>query len=80
MKDEILSMINKKGDIPGFDPALYTQNLLDDFSGALSQATKDGYVLDEVFTVGNWELIVGPPKEEGLLPAVYHAVFKGWGQ
>ncbi len=79
MYEDIAKKIATKANNPGFDSNLYTQNLLDDFAGALEAATKDGIKYDEIMNVGKWELKFSPPREDGLLPVIMHAVFKGWG-
>lgn len=65
--------------VPGINPKFYSQLLLDDFSGALKQATKNGIKYDKLIRAGNWEFKFSPPRGEGQLPVVKHAQFNGWG-
>ncbi|SFB48400.1 intein C-terminal splicing region [Amycolatopsis marina] len=45
---------------------------------ALSKAYENGAPkFDEIFVSEGWELKIGPPREEGMLPAVYHARWVG---
>jgi hypothetical protein len=76
----IYEELAKQMKVPGIDPKYYTQLLLDDYSGALQQATKNGIKYDELMTVGNWEFKFSAPRGEGLLPVVKHAQFNGWGK
>lgn len=59
-------------------PDLYTQQLMGDFYGSLEQATSSGIVYGEKITCGNWEFIFSAPRQEGQLPVIKHAQFKGW--
>ena len=63
----------------GGDTDLYTQILLSDFKGALQEAVSSGIAYGETITVNNWTFKISPAKEDGLLPALIHAQFNGWG-
>ena len=57
---------------------LYTQELMNDFYGALEQATKSGITYGEKINSGNWEFIFAKPRQEGQLPVIKHSMFNGW--
>ena len=61
------------------NPDLYTQLLLEDFRGSLSNATASGIDYDKKIISGKWEFIFSPPRADGQLPVVKHSVFYGWG-
>jgi hypothetical protein len=45
---------------------------------ALSRAYEKGQPpFDEKFVSEGWELIIGAPREAGLLPVIYHALWVG---
>ena len=60
------------------NPDLYTQELLNDFYGALKEATETGITYGEKIKKGNWEFIFAEPREAGQLPVIKHAQFNGW--
>jgi hypothetical protein len=60
------------------NPDLYSQELMNDFYGSLEQATSSGITYGEKITSGNWEFIFATPRQEGQLPVIKHAMFKGW--
>jgi hypothetical protein len=65
---------------PGINPKQYTQLLLSDLQGTLQKITNSGIKYGQLINEGKWELKFGPPRAEGQLPALIHAVFKGWGK
>jgi RHS repeat-associated protein len=60
-----------------FATPLNSQTLLSSFQSALKTLAKQGFEYDVLYQVGSWEFKIGAPLESGLLPTVYHAVFKG---
>ena len=60
------------------NPNLYTQELMNDFYGALEQATKSGITYGEQINSGNWEFIFAKPRQEVQLPVIKHSMFNGW--
>ena len=73
--EEVKSYKIKNKDI---DSELYSQLLLEDFHGALENATRNGIVYGKIITQGNWKFEFGPPREPGQSPAIIHSQFNGW--
>lgn len=44
---------------------------------AVFAAGQGGLPVGEKLMVGGWELIFSPPRQEGLLPVLKHALYKG---
>jgi hypothetical protein len=53
-----------------------TQGLLTSFQAAVSDAMSQGMPYGQMTTVGGWELVLQPPRQAGLLPAITHALFR----
>ena len=60
------------------NPNLYTQEIINDFYGALKEVTKSEIAYGEKVIQGNWEFIFARPRKEGQLPVIKHALFNGW--
>jgi RHS repeat-associated protein len=52
------------------------QLLLESFDQAIVTARQQGFQYDHMYYIGNWELKFGAPRESGMLPVVFHALFK----
>ena len=53
-----------------------TQSVLSSFRSALQAVSERGYQYDKIILIDRWELKIGAPRQSGLLPVVYHAVYK----
>lgn len=71
LPEKILGYIRSRGSSQGAE--LYTQLLLEDLRGAISQAADQGIQYGQLVRTGKWELIFNPPLEPGQLPTVFHA-------
>ena len=52
------------------------QSVLTDFSNSVALAVKDGIKYNTMVIVDRWEFRFGLPKGKGLLPIIYHALYK----
>jgi len=52
-----------------------SQTLLTSFETAVEKSIELGITYGEPITIGNWEFIFSSPRQEGLLPVIYHAMF-----
>ncbi len=54
-----------------------SQSLLASFKASVEKATAQGIVYTkDPITIGSWELLFSPPRQEGLLPVIRHALYK----
>ena len=54
-----------------------TQAQLSSLQAAVAEAANGGLVLDQLITVGGWQLKFAAPRAPGQLPALIHALYKG---
>ncbi len=52
---------------------LGTQQSLRSLQAAVGEAGRSGLPIDQLVTIGGWELKFGAPRQDGLLPALVHA-------
>jgi hypothetical protein len=53
-----------------------TQAQLTSLKAAVEEATRQGITYDSMMTIDQWELKFGPSRQPGLLPVIYHALYK----
>ncbi len=57
--------------------SINSQTLLRSFEVSVEKAIKNGIpYTDKPIIIDNWELMFSPARKEGLLPVVYHAVYR----
>lgn len=57
---------------------LENQLLLSDFKNTLEIIVKNKVLYETEYIIGKWNIMFAPPRSEGLLPVIKHAVFMGW--
>ncbi len=65
-----------KNKATSFSTPINSQTFLKDFATSVTIAIKDGVKYDTMINVGAWEFRFGAPRESGLLPTIYHALYE----
>ncbi len=78
MHEDITTNSSNKIRLKITNPPLYTQFILHDFQQTVNAASKSPALYDKIQEIGNWQIRVSKPRKKGQLPAITHAVFKGW--